>query len=117
MKAANFLADPLVEFLVCNEDSTFPGPVPGMILPETGPWSAAIQNVSGRKPDIVFGKPHEQLANFLKSRVQAGKFNSERTVMFGDRLDTDMMFGKNNGLVIFIFLWVLFHVVTDKLWK
>ncbi|ULT94470.1 hypothetical protein L3Y34_003741 [Caenorhabditis briggsae] len=97
MKAANFLSDPSVEFLVCNEDTTFPGPVPGMILPETGPWSAAIQNVSGRKPDIIFGKPHKEMANFLKSRVNPEKFDARRTVMFGDRLDTDMMFGKTNG--------------------
>ncbi|EGT55930.1 hypothetical protein CAEBREN_30840 [Caenorhabditis brenneri] len=97
MKAANFLADPSVEFLVSNEDAIFPGPIPGMVLPETGPWSAAIQNVSGRKPDIVFGKPHKEMGDFLKSRVNPGKFDSRRTVMFGDRLDTDMMFGKNNG--------------------
>uniref|UniRef100_A0A1I7T5C1 Pribosyltran domain-containing protein n=1 Tax=Caenorhabditis tropicalis TaxID=1561998 RepID=A0A1I7T5C1_9PELO len=97
MKAANFLADPSVEFLVCNEDSTFPGPIPGMILPETGPWSSAIQNVSGRKPDIVFGKPHKEMADFLKSRVDPARFDSRRTVMFGDRLDTDMMFGNTNG--------------------
>ncbi|CAI2351765.1 unnamed protein product [Caenorhabditis sp. 36 PRJEB53466] len=97
MKAANYLADPHVELLVCNEDTTFPGPVRGMILPETGPWSAAIQNVSGRKPTAVFGKPHKQMADFLKSRVDANKFDATRTVMFGDRLDTDMMFGKRNG--------------------
>uniref|UniRef100_A0A8R1J296 4-nitrophenylphosphatase n=1 Tax=Caenorhabditis japonica TaxID=281687 RepID=A0A8R1J296_CAEJA len=97
MKAANYLADPSIEFLVCNEDTTFPGPVPGMILPETGPWSAAIQNVSGRQPDTVFGKPHRQMGDFLKSRVDTEKFDAKKTVMFGDRLDTDMMFGKNNG--------------------
>uniref|UniRef100_A0A8R1EH00 Uncharacterized protein n=1 Tax=Caenorhabditis japonica TaxID=281687 RepID=A0A8R1EH00_CAEJA len=97
MKAANYLADPSIEFLVCNEDTTFPGPVPGMILPETGPWSAAIQNVSGRRPDTVFGKPHRQMGDFLKSRVDPERFDAKRTVMFGDRLDTDMMFGKNNG--------------------
>ncbi|EFP03889.1 hypothetical protein CRE_28764 [Caenorhabditis remanei] len=109
MKCANFLSDPSVEFLICNEDTTFPGPVPGMILPETGPWSAAIQNVSGRKPDIVFGKPHKEMANFLKSRVDPGRFDSRRTVMFGDRLDTDMMFGKNNG---FTTVWMQTGVNT-----
>ncbi|CAO4373429.1 unnamed protein product [Caenorhabditis nigoni] len=109
MKAANFLSDPSVEFLVCNEDTTFPGPVPGMILPETGPWSAAIQNVSGRKPDVVFGKPHKEMANFLKSRVNPEKFDARRTVMFGDRLDTDMMFGKTNG---FTTVWMQTGVNT-----
>ncbi|CAI5449341.1 unnamed protein product [Caenorhabditis angaria] len=109
MKAANYLADPEVEFLPTNGDNTFPGPVKNMILPENGPWIAAIEAASGRKPTAVFGKPHKAMADFLKSR--AGNIDPSKTVMFGDRLDTDMMFGNTNG---FSTVWMQTGVNTVK---
>lgn len=93
MKAANYLSHPEVEFLITNEDYTFPGPVPGVIVPGSGATSASVKAVSGRTPKI-FGKPHNQMAEFLARRV---KVDPVRTIMFGDRLDTDIMFGNNNG--------------------
>ncbi|KAF1761084.1 hypothetical protein GCK72_009338 [Caenorhabditis remanei] len=93
MKAANFLQDPNVEYLVTNQDYTFPGPVPGVVIPGSGATSAAVTAVTGREP-TVFGKPHKPMADFLLRRAQV---DPKRTVMFGDRLDTDIMFGNANG--------------------
>uniref|UniRef100_A0A1I7XTX4 NIPSNAP domain-containing protein n=1 Tax=Heterorhabditis bacteriophora TaxID=37862 RepID=A0A1I7XTX4_HETBA len=93
MKAANFLNQQGVEFLVTNEDYTFPGPVPGIIIPGSGCTSACLRAVSGRDP-IVFGKPHEYMANYLKQRHH---IDPTTTIMFGDRLDTDIKFANDNG--------------------
>ncbi|CAD6185717.1 unnamed protein product [Caenorhabditis auriculariae] len=94
MKAANYLLKPDVEFLVTNEDYTFPGPIPGVVIPGSGTTMAPVAAVSGRKPTI-FGKPHRPMMDFLKRRAH---IDPSRTVMFGDRLDTDIKFGNDNGI-------------------
>ncbi|KAK6054571.1 single-strand binding family protein [Cooperia oncophora] len=93
MKAANYLKRNEVEFLVTNEDYTFPGPNPDIVIPGSGCTSAAIRAVSGRTPK-VFGKPHKPIADFLTNNQH---INPETTVMFGDRLDTDIQFANENG--------------------
>ncbi|KJH46494.1 phosphoglycolate/pyridoxal phosphate phosphatase family protein [Dictyocaulus viviparus] len=93
MKAANFLRRNEVEFLVTNEDYTFPGPNPNIVIPGAGCTSAAVRAVSGRVP-TVFGKPHKPLADFL---FKHECINSTSTIMFGDRLDTDIQFANENG--------------------
>ncbi|VDN23773.1 unnamed protein product [Cylicostephanus goldi] len=92
-KAATFLKRPGVEFLVTNEDYTFPGPYPDIVVPGAGTTSAAVRAVSGRVP-IVIGKPHKPIADFLKKHHH---IDASKTVMFGDRLDTDIQFANDNG--------------------
>lgn len=46
MKAVNYLKDPKVQFVVSNEDLTFPGSVPGVIVPGAGTVSCVLK-VSG----------------------------------------------------------------------
>jgi ribonucleotide monophosphatase NagD (HAD superfamily) len=66
----------------------------------------AIKGSSQREPKVV-GKP----AGFMLKDI-AAKFNlkPEQICMVGDRLDTDMMFGKNGGLTT---LLVLSGVTTE----
>ena len=92
MKAANYLARPEVDFLVTNEDYTFPGPIPGIIIPGAGFVSASLRAVSGREPE-VFGKPGNQMADYLKKNYN---IDPSKTIMFGDRLDTDIHFANRN---------------------
>ncbi|CCD71831.1 Glycerol-3-phosphate phosphatase [Caenorhabditis elegans] len=108
MKASNYLQDPSVEYLVTNQDYTFPGPVPGVVIPGSGATSAAVTAVTGRDPK-VFGKPHKPMADFLLRRAHV---DPKRTVMFGDRLDTDIMFGNANG---FSSVWMPtgVHTIVD----
>ncbi|VDM58137.1 unnamed protein product [Angiostrongylus costaricensis] len=93
MKAANFLKRNGVEFFATNEDYTFPGPNPDIVIPGAGCTSAAVRAVSGRTP-IVFGKPHKPIADFLRNHEH---IDANKTIMFGDRLDTDIQFANDNG--------------------
>ncbi|CAI2348548.1 unnamed protein product [Caenorhabditis sp. 36 PRJEB53466] len=107
MKASNFLQDPNVEYLVTNQDYTFPGPFPGVVIPGSGATSASVTAVTGRDPK-VFGKPHKPMADFLLRRAHV---DPKRTVMFGDRLDTDIMFGNANG---FASVWMPTGIHTEE---
>ena len=93
MKGANYLARPDVDFLITNEDYTFPGPNPGIVIPGAGVVGAAMRAVTGREP-IVFGKPSVKMGEFLKKNHHIDPSN---TIMFGDRLDTDIHFANSNG--------------------
>ena len=63
------------------------------LMPGTGPLLAAIENASGVKPTVL-GKPNPLL---IKGILEANELDAKRTVMIGDRLDTDMLFGINGG--------------------
>ncbi|KAK6013721.1 phosphoglycolate/pyridoxal phosphate phosphatase family protein [Ostertagia ostertagi] len=110
MKAANFLQQTDVEFLVTDEDYTFPGPFPGVVLPGSGSTSSCIRAVSGRTP-LVFGKPHKPIADFLREK---GRIDPTTTVMFGDRLDTDIQFANENGFTSCLMLTGV-HSMDDVL--
>ncbi|CAJ0914879.1 unnamed protein product, partial [Mesorhabditis belari] len=43
---------------------------------------------------FVFGKPNTPIADFLKRHHH---IDATKTIMFGDRLDTDIMFANGNG--------------------
>jgi len=96
MKAVNYLKDPKVHFIVSNEDMTFPGSVPGVIVPGAGTVSCVLKAISKRQP-IVVGKPHAPTFGFIADRL-GNSFDRARTLMVGDRLDTDILFGNSNGL-------------------
>ncbi|KAK6041897.1 HAD hydrolase, family IIA [Cooperia oncophora] len=93
MKAAYFLKRSEVEFLVTDEDYALRVPEPGTELPRSGHPSRIVQAASGRTPK-VFGKPHKPMADFLKKK---GHIDPAKTVMFGDRLETDIQFANENG--------------------
>jgi phosphoglycolate phosphatase len=94
MKAANYLHDPDVDFVVTNEDATFPGDNPNVVIPGSGIVSAAVKCASGRIPKIM-GKPSEYMFQYI---VNTYSINPSNSVMIGDRLDTDIAFGNIHGL-------------------
>jgi len=96
MKAVNYLKDENIPFIVTNEDLTFPGPNPDIIIPGAGITSTVLKAVSGRIP-IVMGKPNIAIWNYICESFE-GQINSKRTMMIGDRCDTDILFGNRNGL-------------------
>ena len=80
-------------FLSTNRDAAsplFPG---AFIVPGGGMTAAAVEGATGVSP-VVMGKPSQDLAAFLKA-----DFGLEpgRTLMVGDRLDTDVQFGVGAG--------------------
>ena len=77
-------------FLATGRDPTYPqpdGPWPG-----TGAILAAVEYASGRSAEIV-GKPEPQLFQTALDRLGEG-----RTLVVGDRLDSDVAAAANAGL-------------------
>merc|ERR1740123_1407616 len=68
---------------------------PGMICPAAGSMAAAIACATGRKPDMICGKPSAALARQMLAN-QA--LDPSTTCMVGDRVDTDIAFGNSVGM-------------------
>lgn len=71
-------------FIATNTDATYPAE--DRLLPGAGAIVAAIAAATGRKP-IVIGKPNPQI---LQPFIERGWIQPERTLLIGDRLDTDI---------------------------
>jgi phosphoglycolate phosphatase len=88
------LQDPKCRFIATNADAT-------AHLTPTQKWAGsgcivgAIQGCSKRIPQVV-GKPSSLLMDILLH--QNKELQRKRIVMVGDRLDTDIVFGRSNGL-------------------
>jgi 4-nitrophenyl phosphatase/phosphoglycolate phosphatase len=54
----------------------------------------AIKGCTGQEP-IVVGKPGPLMVDYIVSKY---KYQRSRICMVGDRLDTDILFGTDNGL-------------------
>jgi len=92
-KAFQYLTrNPGCHFIATNEDSTFP--IAAGLLPGSGAVSAPLRYALGRDP-ICTGKPSSTMLDCVKAKVH---FDPERTIMVGDRLNTDILFGKSGGL-------------------
>ena len=95
-RAASYLryGSPRVAFVATNGDLTFPDT--HQIVPGGGVLVAAVAAASGREPDVVAGKPSLAMLDILAAAPDG--LDRERTVMVGDRLDTDILFGAAGGL-------------------
>jgi 4-nitrophenyl phosphatase len=87
-----YLQQPHVHYIATNIDSTFPQK--GLILPGAGSSIESLSYASGREP-IACGKPSQ---NMLDAIVRDKGLDRTRCIMIGDRLNTDMKFGKDGGL-------------------
>ncbi|KAH7696777.1 Protein F44E7.2 [Aphelenchoides avenae] len=94
MKAANYLQEEDCLFVATNEDETCPGPNPNTVIPDAGPLVAAVKSASGREP-LVVGKPNTPAFDYIERRWS---IDPERTMMIGDRTNTDVKFGRDHGL-------------------
>lgn len=91
MKAATYLNDPEMIFVATNTDERFP--MPNFVVPGTGSIVRSIETCAERKA-VVMGKPENWLCDiFFKEEI---KRDSKKFLMIGDRLNTDIWFGKNN---------------------
>ena len=82
-------------FIGSNEDAELPLNRDDLLIPGTGCIIASVKFGTKKEPTIV-GKP-SRLAFDLISELTGGT-KPEECAMFGDRLDTDIQFGKNCGL-------------------
>ena len=91
-----------------NDDTTFPAK-PGIVLAGTGSLLACIKACHPKQEMVVCGKPHKLLFDLIVGQHDTIKIN--RTLMVGDRLNTDIAFGKKCGLDT---LLVLTGVTTEN---
>ncbi|KAF7632699.1 hypothetical protein Mgra_00007917 [Meloidogyne graminicola] len=97
MKAANYLQNEDCLFLATNEDETCPGPNPETVIPDAGPLVAAVKTASGREP-LTVGKPNTPAFEYICRRWGVDSIDPRRTLMIGDRVNTDVKFGRDHGL-------------------
>ncbi|KAJ7201101.1 HAD-like domain-containing protein [Mycena pura] len=91
-------------FLATNEDSTYPAGAG--LLPGAGAISAPLRYALGRDP-VSIGKPARTMLDCIKAKVD---YDPARTIMVGDRLNTDILFGQAGGLAT---LLVLTGITTE----
>ncbi|KZS96822.1 2-phosphoglycolate phosphatase [Sistotremastrum niveocremeum HHB9708] len=81
-----------VHFLVTNQDPTYPAG--DGLLPGAGSISAPLR-YSLKKDPISLGKPGKTMLDCIQAKHH---FDPARSIMIGDRLDTDILFGQAGGL-------------------
>ncbi|KAH7729247.1 4-nitrophenylphosphatase [Aphelenchoides avenae] len=113
MKAVNYLKDPSVKFIATNEDLTYPGSVPGVICPGAGTVSAPIKAVSGREPTVM-GKPHTATFEYIRAKYN---IDPARSLMIGDRCDTDILFGNRHGIDTLLVLTGVHNLADVELFR
>jgi phosphoglycolate phosphatase len=91
LKAGSYLNNPDVIFIGTNTDERFP--MPHYIIPGTGSIVKAVETCAERKATIM-GKPFKQMCDIIAKNHD---LVPERTLMIGDRCNTDILLGKNCG--------------------
>lgn len=79
-------------FLATNDDNALVSE--RGLLPGAGAIVSALKTAS-RKDPLVIGKPSDIMADFILTKAGA---KPEEVLLIGDRLDTDVIMGKNFGM-------------------
>lgn len=80
------------KLIVINPDPVCP--VPDGYIPDTMAFAKAIEVASGRAIDQIIGKPTNYYADKL---LDISETDSNRILIIGDRLETDIMLGQAHG--------------------
>lgn len=81
------------EFFATHPDDVCPAQ--NGSVPDVGSFLALFERSSGRKPDLIVGKPYPPMRTGLESVLRLPK---EEMCMVGDRLYTDIRFANRNGM-------------------
>ncbi|XP_055918218.1 glycerol-3-phosphate phosphatase-like [Eupeodes corollae] len=90
-KAVSYLNDPECIFLATNTDER--SVTPSYVIAGNGGIVKAVETCAERDA-IVIGKPNPYICESL---IRDGIINPKRTLMIGDRCNTDIMLGTNCG--------------------
>ncbi|MBR5059890.1 MAG: HAD-IIA family hydrolase [Clostridia bacterium] len=63
-------------------------------VPDAGSFMLLIEGATGRRPELIAGKPGPAMINIITEKLGVEK---SRTAVVGDRLNTDIMSGINAG--------------------
>ena len=88
-----------VRFFATNPDKACP--MPGGSIPDAGATLAALEHLTGRKVELLAGKPSALMASVVLQRLN---LPAERCLMVGDRLETDIRMGKEAGMLAAVVL-------------
>eukprot|EP00794_Sanderia_malayensis_P018291 gene18291-20114_t len=91
--ALQYLRSPGVKFIATNTDNSFPLGN-GCFMPGTGSIVAAVKTAAGREP-IVMGKPEKPMLEAIQA---VHHIEPSKSLMIGDRLETDILFGNRFGM-------------------
>ncbi len=86
-------------FYATNPDRTCP--VEGGEIPDAAGVIAALEATTGRQVELIAGKPSRYM---VEAALEVLGLPPQRCAMVGDRLETDMVMAKNNGLVAILTL-------------
>ena len=86
--AQRCLLEGKAQFYATNADTTLP--ITGGILPGAGVMVNALQTCTNKKPEKIFGKPNSEGIELI---LRENNISSKDAVIFGDRLDTDILAG------------------------
>ncbi len=81
-------------FFATNGDKTCP--MPGGDIPDAGATIAALEHISGRKVELLAGKPSGLI---MQTALEQLQLPCNRCMMVGDRLETDMRMGQEAGML------------------
>ncbi len=104
-KALNFILNGAL-FIATNTDATLP--INNGVIPGAGSIVAALVEASGRKPDVIVGKPEPWMYLEVLKRENVDK---NEVLVIGDRLDTDILGAYRLGIDS---LLVLTGVTSEK---
>ncbi|KAJ9121074.1 hypothetical protein QFC24_005055 [Naganishia onofrii] len=103
-KAHTYITNnPGCEFILTNADPTYPAG--GAFFPGSGSMSAPLRFSTKKTPTII-GKPHTHM---METILAAHNFNPERTIMIGDNLETDILFGINSNITTLLVMTGVTH--------
>ncbi|KAK2581653.1 hypothetical protein KPH14_002152 [Odynerus spinipes] len=112
VKAATYLNDPNVHFIGTNTDERFPV-AQSIVVPGTGSLVRCIESCAERKA-VIMGKPESYIANMLKEKYNV---NPARTLMIGDRCNTDILLGTRCGFKTLLVLTGVTTLQQVEDWK
>lgn len=92
-RAMNILAKDNVQFIATNADITFP--TPNGLVPGGGAMINILETLSNKKVNLIVGKPRPLM---FQMALDLAKANKKETLMFGDRLETDIIGAKKVGI-------------------
>jgi phosphoglycolate/pyridoxal phosphate phosphatase family enzyme len=93
-KASAYARDRSRPFVATNLDENWPGGL-GALLPAGGACVSFVAYAAERTPDVNVGKPSRDLARLL---IETHGLDPRRTLMVGDRCNTDIAFGNSVGM-------------------
>lgn len=91
-KAAKFLAGG-AEYIATHPDCNCP--TADGFMPDTGSMMAMLEASTGRRPDLIMGKPYGYTVDYVTEKIGCSR---DEIAFIGDRLETDIAIGMRNNL-------------------